>query len=377
MKKLFIIQAWFSFLMMNVFVQSTAFAQESLVFKSKKSWRGARWYWIGKWSAKGYVEWLGGDRSSLSGVSTSCFGSKADFTYGGGTGRLDSNGQPEEILRYDQWVAIEVDPEKNQDEIVVSLSSSEQCQGRLTLPVNVGSMKGRGPKPLLMIRPDSNEYFNYSIVIASPQEERADIQLDLLLGYGKVSLPNAEPGASTGITFLPLATARGEWLIPSWNGIGFLAEIEQSVINAGGIEGQNVLFSDWAVGAFYQTIFAWADGLQVRLWGKYHQHLADDGQDVVSLAEPNADARYFQFGASGSLYFGKRWLLGLEGEYGLPNQMSGTGITQAYNEIVLRSGFRLTPALTALLEAGLQNFVVQDYLTEKLTTLKFGVRLDL
>jgi hypothetical protein len=208
-------------------------------------------------------------------------------------------------------------------------------------------------------------------------DERADVQLDLLLGFWKANFNNATSPAVKSLNMAPVAVARGEWLLPFFRDMGLQIILEQSVASFGGADKQSVLLSDWSMNAFYQRILPIKDGLQLRASVGYRQHLGDDNRDVPTLVDNNRNAKYVVVGGTANLYFARRWLLGGDFTYGLPSAMAGRGVKQSFMEGLGRIGFRMTSSLLLLMEGGYRTYRVESDQDDTMLEFQGGIRLEL
>jgi hypothetical protein len=151
--------------------------------------------------------------------------------------------------------------------------------------------------------------------------------------------------------------------------------LEQTLRSFGGALGQSVLFSDWFVGAFYQYIFPF--GLQARAYVKYHEHLADQGSYYFTTAAPSSYAKNLLFGMTANYYLPGRMLIGMDAEFGLPNDMAGRGAAQSLLVGMGRIGYRATSFLLLLVEGGYRIYKSEGYKPESLLMTQAGIRLEL
>ena len=358
---------------------------EMMNFRTFKKWVAGRWYVVGHWTAPDTIEWLGSPPTKILYPNDSCTSDPGPGKFARNKMRDKTLDQAEILRGEDGWFLIEVSPSVASEEFLVLPASQStvdpetkpDCLART--PISYAWSKGRGSvRPLLFLNPQSNRFFKKEISVAVPEDEdaEADIQLDLLLGYWKASLPNASASAKRSLNLAPTAVVRGEWL-PLKTSWGLTLSLEQTVTNFGGATGQNALFSDWVVGTFFEKYFPFLDSFQVRLGGQYRQHLADDSTDVSSLATPNKNGKYLIGTGTLNLYFAKRWLVGGDLELGFPSSMAGRGVKQSYLSGAGRAGFRVTSSVILLLEGGFRSYKAVGFSHESIVYGQLGVRLDL
>ncbi len=378
-------------------------------FDSIRYWKESRWYAIGEWITSDTIRWMGGKETKIKFPRPECAVASEfnvlvrpeDYVEKAVDPTKKKKQLNREILSRGQWLAIEVNADVESENFEVRspiFKDNPDCKA----PVKFAyGWKGAATelKPILFIKP-KDYFYGHEVTLYVPEKpERANIQLDLYLGYWKGTFPNAQinPGVSAtdaveiaagqrssaraapskSISFIPTAVSRGEWLLPMQKRIGLTLALEQSLLSFGGVSGQSMLISDWFAGAFYQQIIPALDGLQARLFFKYHEHLADQGNTYFTMAEPNRQAKNLIVGATLNHYFARRWLLGADFEYGIPNRMAGRGVTQAVMAYSGRLGYRLTTFMLLIAEGGFRNYKAEGYLTEKVLQTNLGIRLEL
>lgn len=380
-------------------------------FDTRRFWSESRWYAIGHWVTPDTIRWIGGSDMKVQFPRVDCtLPENGDSLIVRPQDlKVDANANPDkkkqpinrEVLNKRGWVAIEGSPNVAEENFEIRSNRYKEmpeCVSRVR--INYG-WKGQKTevKPLLFLKP-TDYFFGYEITLYAPEKpERANIQLDLMIGYWNGSFPNAKvsataaakrasdqlttptladyPAAKKKIHLAPAAVSRGEWLVPFEKRIGLTLGIEQSLLSFGGVDFQRVLISDWFMGAFFQQILPGLDGLQFRVFMKYHEHLTDQGTVYETMLDVNRQAKNLIVGSTLNHYFGRRWLLGADFEYGFPNAMAGRGVDQSYMAYYGRVGFRLTTFLLMIAEGGFRNYKAAGYPTEKLLQANGGIRLEL
>lgn len=371
-------------------------------FDSLRYWRDSRWFVIGEWVGADSIRWVGGKTTKFKFPRAECGAPEEPSTlvrpedYVAKIEPGKKKPLNHEILHNRNWVAVEVSYSVESETFVVRsarFKDNPDCKAPVKFEYG---WKGEPTelKPILFLKP-KDFFFGHEIILYVPEKpERANIQLDLYLGYWRGSFPNAKistaeaaeiaagrkparKAPSKSITFVPTAISRGEWLLPMQKHIGFTLSLEQSLMSMGGVSGQPVLFSDWTVGTFFQQIIPAFDGLQYRLFAKYHEHLADQGTAYSTMADANRQAKNLILGTTLNHYFARRWLLGADFEYGFPNRMAGRGVTQGYMAYSGRLGFRMTTFMLIVGEVGFRNYKAEGFETEKVLQSNLGIRLEL
>ncbi len=349
-------------------------AGTELVFPSGKVWRSARWYVVGRWHAADEIVWLGGGRTRIRYGNPKC----GNVEGLGFVARAERAGDLE-VLRSGVWTLIEVSPNVQTEAFTFSVPGADADCRREAKVTYAWSGAREGVKPLLFLQPANNRYFGATFHVRPDiPAEKADIQLDLLLGGAKGKFPNADTanGASSSFYLAPMAIARGEWLLPFFRDVGLNLGLEQTVANFGGAPLQNVFFSDWNVGAFYQRLLPVANGFLLRGGFKFHNHVADDNKELRSLADSGVESKGFLLGASATLYFADAWLVGADFDYGLPSSMAGRG-KSSMMDFTGRFGLRVTGFLYLLGELGYRTYANEAMNTDSLLRFSGGLRFDL
>jgi len=361
-------------------VQEAAAVAENLSFESKKPWESARWFVVGKWVQSNGIRWLGGNSGTRVNFASKCLFASAPFS--GSLERSTSDRNSElEILRFEDWVAIEVSPNVYEEEFLVKARQEQEdpeCQARVSLTYAWKKNEGR-LTPLLFLTAQGNRFFGYQVDIRSfePEvDETADIQMDLMLGVWSASLPNAANAGNKRLLFAPVATARGQWL-PYKKHWGLSLALEQAMASHGGFDQQKAQFSDWQVGSFGEYYISFLDALQLKLGLAYRQHLADHSYVLPSFLTQNKDAKYLLVTSTMNLYFSKFWLMGLDFDFAFPGRLAGRGVTQSYVNTRGTIGYRTNSFLILLLELGLRSYKIQGYSSEKVIMGQAGIRIDL
>lgn len=356
-------------------------SSRTLRWNSAKIWRTSRWYVVGRIERDATVRWLDGQVSPVS-WEQRC---SRNILQSATAGEVQIERGPQgpdglEVLRSGDWLAIEVNPAYLTEEFKVGIKSGTGdvlCSGTLNLSYIWDAGRGNA-RPLLFVSANDNLYYGHQLSINSDDlEERADVQIDLLLGISSNSFPNASGAAKKSLIFAPNAIARGEWLIPSLNSWGMFGSLRQRVASFGGAANQDALYSDWSTRLFYQRFLRWKDGLQLRASLGFLQHLADDNRDLPTVSVINRKAQYFVASMLAQLYFSRRWFMGLEMQYGLPNQMAGRGTTQSYLGGLTRIGIRATPSMFLIGELEYQTYQAKGISAETQLGAQFGLRLEL
>ncbi len=351
-------------------------------FRSQKTWQGSRWYVLGRLFDANKIQWIDGGISEIKWDSRTCSPARlatlhqSNFQIRRGEGA----GLNLEILKSRDWVAIEVNPAYLKEEFIVSVGSAGRenaCTGIVAMTYIWDAAQGT-TQPLFFISKTGNRYFGSEFLIESSEfEERADIQLDLLLGISHNRFPNAAAGTKSSLIFAPNAIARGEWQVPTLPQLGLTLGLSQTVASIGGVANQNALYSDWALGLFYQKMLRVRDGLQLRASLRFAQHLSDDNQTLSTIATANKNAQYFIWGFLAQIYHSERWLTGAELSYGLPNSMAGRGVKQSYMSALARLGVRMTTSMFLISEVDYQSFMAATYNPETQLAVNLGMRLEL
>jgi hypothetical protein len=284
------------------------------------------------------------------------------------------------VLSGGDWFAIEVTPDVDKETIEFALPedpSGRECRSKVVVEYAWSGEKNRRD-PVLFLKPTGNEFYNRIFHVLSPVPSgRADLQLDLLAGVWRGTFPNVESGGKKSFLLVPTAIARGEWKLPFHKSAGLQIALEQTVSNMGQVANlQNVFFSDWTLGAFYEMFLPIRDGLQLRGSIRYHQHTADDNKSLRSLAYNGRDARHILLGATSNLYFRRYWLAGMDLDWALPGSLAGRG-SSTLLDVTARGGLRLTSFLYFLSELGYRVQGIEGAQSESLLRFQAGIRLDL
>lgn len=343
-------------------------------FVSRRAWTAPRWYLLGRWNSAHEIQWPGGVRISLRFDDPACANIKEP-------GRIVRDSDDAEVLSSGAWFALELNPDVAKEEVEAQIGSEgpngPACRSRIPLVYAWNGERGQRD-PVLFLKPTGNEFFKRVFHVTSPAVAgRADIQLEVLLGLWRGNFPSVTSGGSSSFFLAPAAIARGEWLLPvRKKHFGLQVALEQNVANIGQVQNQNVYFGDWLVGAFYVRNFPIAEGLQLRGRVAYHQHAADDNPLVHSLAYNGRDARHILLGASGTIYFARAWMTGIDLDYALPGNLAGRG-PASYFDSTLRGGRRLTGFLYGVSEIGYRVQGISGAPSETQLRFQAGVRLDL
>jgi|GEM_PF-1696100 len=338
---------------------------KEVTFVSKRYWMAPRWYVLGRWNSPREIQWPGGVKIALRFASPQC----GQGTELGFLERLGKNAGELEVLQTGPWFAIEASPDFSSEDFEAVLPDTPEgrpCRSRIPVAYAWNGEKGQRD-PVLFLSSTGNEFFNRTFHVSTPAlGKQADLQLEVLLGAWRGQFPNAV-GASKGFFLAPTAVTRGEWLVPGLRkALGLQLAIEQNVSNLGSGPDQNVLFSDWMAGVFYQRYFPWFDGIQARLNLRYHQHTAEDNKKSLTLADPGRDASQLMFGLGATSYFQRVWFVGGDLDY-----------SSSMIDFTVRGGRRLTGSLYWVLELGYRRQSIVGYSAESLLKTQTGIRLDL
>ena len=105
--------------------------------------------------------------------------------------------------------------------------------------------------------------------------------------------------------------------------------------------------------------------------------MADQGSYYDTMASVNQHAKNLILGITANQYFAKRWMTGVDLEYGLSNHMAGRTVDQSYLSYSVRAGYRLTNFMLMIGELGMRNYKASGYDTESLVMTNLGIRLEL
>lgn len=357
-----------------LFVSSVVFAQQSVVFKSEKTWTAPRWYLVGEYQ-QNRILWLGGGESRFISDQKRCFNkTKAELLEG-----TLAQGS-EEILVSGAWIAVEVDPEKKNNTIELKLSSG--CKLRTTLSWDVAPSKSNLTSasplmPVLFLKTNQNIYFGKSFDVKAPiAGESSEVSLDVIAGAWKLSFGNSEAAAKQSMFAAPIVESRGEWTPKSLNGLGFELSLLQSIASFGGVSGQDVLLSEWQTGTYYQHVFKVAQGFVLRGHLNFLQRLIDQGE-VASIGDYEADHRNMLLGVSAALYFSRYWQLQVRGDYGFAGSFGGSGSSQSLIKVKSHVGYKITDSVAWLVEGSYRAYGYKGYESTKAITVSSGFRLEL
>jgi len=359
-----------------LFCSVLCFSQEapsdsSGYFYSTRPWKAPRWYAIGT-LRDSFVEW-----KSPKGVFRQPINAKCRFDRQKFDTERDSDIRDFELLRSGRTILVELNPLLNSETLTLKLRDHPECQTRFELNYAFAMVESQ-VKPFIFLGPVSTRYDNFDYVIyVPPDNEKSDIQMDIQVGYWRVSLSGAAPGASSRLTMLPVLIARGEWL-PDFmrKGLGFTFALEQNLTTFGRTNSQSLSIAELNGGLFYEMLLPWADGFQVRFSGKIWQHQADDGDVIRSVGDANRIMFFPVASLSGNLYFGGRWLTGLDVRWGMKNQILSSQDQEMF-EFSGRLGYRLTGNILWVLDGGARRFKASNSSQEWIYMLTTGMRLEL
>lgn len=357
---------------------AAAVAQNAITFDSARGWNAARYYVIGRWIAADRVEWLGSrGNSRVLFADAACSLSGPDDVKVIRNREVDKSLENAEVVQQGEWIAIEVSPSVQAEDIGIESIANDDCLGSMSLKYSW--TKGTGEVQPLTFYSPSASFFGYDITFTEPATEvrtESDIQMDLMMGVWQAKVPNAVETANKTLIMSPTAVARGEWM-PTQEHWGLALSFEQGVANFGGVENQSALYSDWAIGGFGEYVLSIADAFQSRVYLRYHQHLGDDASAVPTLAPANKVARYLTMTLSNQLYFSRRWLVGMDIDYGPSLRLAGRGINQGMIGVSVRAGYRITSFLFFIVEGGYRAYTGDNILDESVVIGQAGVRLEL
>lgn len=363
-------------------------------FDSLRIWKDARWYAIGHWEGPNLIRWLGGKETSYAMPKPECSLPEAypSFVRPENFEEKRVDGQKKslnrEVMHKREWFAIELNPAIESENFEIrSPRFKEMPECRTEVRFNYGWQKPTALKPLLFLK-TKDYFFGHEITIYAPEKpQKANIQLDLFIGLWKGTFPSAKvnpnfasankPAPKTSLLFIPTAVSRGEWILPGQKRFGLMLALEQTLFSMGGQPSQTVRISDWFTGVFYQQMMPAIDGLQFRMAMRYHEHLTDQGTVYDTQIDANRNAKNIIVTGTLNHYLARRWLLGVDFEYGFPNGLAGRGVKQGYIGYYGRLGFRLTNFMLILSEFGFRNYSAAGYPTEKLLQANGGIRLEL
>jgi hypothetical protein len=361
-----------SFIIMLSSIRICFSQSDSLKFLSNKAWNASRWYLIAEMKANS-LDFKNSRSSYKVSFSSRCNYSdpKTEFI-------REEKSMDLEVLRSGSWLLIEIQPVYVVDTLTLQIKDNERC--KVKVPLSYTFQGGdSGMQPYLFLSQGNTTYFSKKFVIESPPaQDRADVQVDLLLGYTMASLKNTESGAKKSLHLAPVALTRGEWVSP-WSAqrIGATISLEQSLGTYGGVSNQTLNISEISTGLFWEKILAKMKGVQFRLYLRYLQRLEEDGSFVTSIAPSHEYMVFPLMGTMVNFFFSDRWMSGFELAYGYPTQIAGAGVDQDMILLRARLGRRLTSSLFFLLETSVKQIHAGGTSADLYYNISSGFRLDL
>jgi hypothetical protein len=342
-------------------------------FTSSKAWLSSRWYVIAQWQQNA-LEIKNTPTVLKINVQQKCNTNLASYKIS----RASSNSNLE-ILQNNNWLLIEIQPTQSEENILFENFNDKSCSFNVPLSITFQNIPTK-IKPYLFLDSNSSQYYGQIFKIDTPPvAERADVQLDVLVGDSFSKLNNVGNNAKSTLHLVPDILTRGEW-VPHLSDmrLGLQGSLSQSLLTLGATTNQSLNISEISLGIFWERFFARMKGIQFRVYSEYLERTENDGSFVQSVPTSHTEMAFPIIGTLANFYFSDSWFAGVDAAYGLPTHIAGgSSGTQDIIRLQSRIGKRLTTYLFMLLELSAKRVHSQNFSADYFYQGHLGFRLDL